>query len=894
MLRRIVQFASVVGAVLGVGGVGAGCLDRPVTASGATTKTNFTASVVQNAIDKVDILFDIDNSASMGDKQAFLAAAVPDLVTRLVQPNCVMVDTTTGVSTVVGLSNNGSCTSGTIEFPPVHNMHLGIISSSLGTRGVTGAGAVCDPSLLTNPFNDPGMHPAISAHDDDRAELLSRTAMDHYTEGTSPDTGGQNFLDWFPTGTGWTVNDPPKSATNGVPQATSPTATAIISAMQLETDFTALIIGAHYYGCGIESQLESWYRFLIQPDPYDSIAITTAGLAAWSGVDATIIKQRHDFLRPDSLVAIIDLSDEDDSEIDVRSFGGQGYKFMDDMFQPPRGTSACAASPGSATCTSCAYGGTTASDPNCKMGPYTATDDPGFYINVRHVNMQQKYGIIPQFPLGRYVLGLTSPNVPDRDHEYPAGASSYQGGTVYAGTTLKDAYNLNCTNPLFANTLPDGSDLSPTALCNQSGAGGVRTAGLVYYAHIGGVPHQLLQTVLGKDCPAGITSQADCPQKDTLASTDWATILGKGWATPPAPPSAPNVNAYDNAMQDPHMIEAFAPRPGLVALTTGPNPTGGGSDAVNGGEWVTNGLTPVTHSLPVDREYACIFPLVDPTTGTPQPRDCTSTDYSVQEACDCSVAGLPLDAVPAVCGTQSGGPFASGSNEYTKQYYAKAYPTTREITLVELMGGQGILSSLCPIHVTAQGASDPLFGYRPAVTAIVNRLKNSLSSQCLPQQLNPTPTTLDGGGTGLEVQCLVLATLANNPQNAVGMTGVVCNHPEEGMSVPGPTEAPIVKAFQAAQHAAFLAPPNSSRPPDPSTLATCLVNQIPYTSSGSCASAGSGSPRGWCYVTDSMFTGTCAQAVQFTPNAPASGATVSLQCIEAQVNVVGGNDGGGG
>src|ERR1019366_10607817 len=111
MLRTIVQFASAVGAVCGVGVIGAGCLDRPVTASGASTKTNFTASVTQSSIDKVDILFDIDNSASMGDKQLYLAAAVPDLVTRLVQPNCVI---TTPTSTeIVGKSTNGTCAKGT-------------------------------------------------------------------------------------------------------------------------------------------------------------------------------------------------------------------------------------------------------------------------------------------------------------------------------------------------------------------------------------------------------------------------------------------------------------------------------------------------------------------------------------------------------------------------------------------------------------------------------------------------------------------------------------------------------------------------------------------------------------------------------------------------------------
>ena len=157
MLRRVMQFASVVGAVLGVGVIGAGCLDRPVTSSGATTKTNFTAAVVQNAIDKVDILLDIDNSASMGDKQQPSSLPpFPDLITRLVQPNCVIVNGTSGTSMVGGsVHTTGTAApmyaGSVIEFPPVHNMHLGVISSSLGTRGVTGAGAVCDPTSMTNP-----------------------------------------------------------------------------------------------------------------------------------------------------------------------------------------------------------------------------------------------------------------------------------------------------------------------------------------------------------------------------------------------------------------------------------------------------------------------------------------------------------------------------------------------------------------------------------------------------------------------------------------------------------------------------------------------------------------------------------------------------------------------
>jgi hypothetical protein len=68
-------------------------------------------------VGKLDVLFMIDNSASMGDKQALLQAAVPEMIGRLVNPNCV--DTQ---GNVVGTSQNGQCAQGHIEFQPVHDM----------------------------------------------------------------------------------------------------------------------------------------------------------------------------------------------------------------------------------------------------------------------------------------------------------------------------------------------------------------------------------------------------------------------------------------------------------------------------------------------------------------------------------------------------------------------------------------------------------------------------------------------------------------------------------------------------------------------------------------------------------------------------------------------------
>src|SRR5262249_55674381 len=120
-----------------IGGLGAGgCLSRPLTHNEPSTKTNFTTVVKQAAGDKVDLLFMIDNSRSMGDKQEHLSEAVPDLVTRLINPNCLDAD-----GNIKGVSKNGDCTAfGSTdqvkpEFPPVHDMHVGIVSSSLGGRG---------------------------------------------------------------------------------------------------------------------------------------------------------------------------------------------------------------------------------------------------------------------------------------------------------------------------------------------------------------------------------------------------------------------------------------------------------------------------------------------------------------------------------------------------------------------------------------------------------------------------------------------------------------------------------------------------------------------------------------------------------------------------------------
>jgi hypothetical protein len=329
-------------------------------------------------------------------------------------------------------------------------------------------------------------------------------------------------------------------------------------------------------------------------------------------------------------------------------------------------------------------------DPNCAppassglpVATYTSVNDWGYDMNLRHVHMRAKYGLDPQYPVQRYVMGLTSLSVPDRTGEYPPGATNYAG---------LSAANAHCANPLFAASLPDGTNTDPATLCNLRS----RPLDHVVYLHIGGVPYELLHF------------KPNDPQASALSDADWTKILGK------------DPLRYDYTGIDPHMIESSQPRTGtnvgIDVSGTGPlaaTSATSTSDPVSGREWVTDQqIQPNGHVLPVDREYACIFRL-------PAPRDCTQS-YNQSSFCDCPYKPnlLSHDQTPPVC----------DENTPTMQVAAKAYPTIRELLLAKLLGSQGVVSSICPPHVTDNATgNDPLYGYRPAVSALVERIRLGL------------------------------------------------------------------------------------------------------------------------------------------------------------------------
>jgi hypothetical protein len=791
-------------AALALGAAGAGCLSRPVGKQPPTTKVNFTSALQQQSVTKVDLLFAIDNSQSMGDKQAILAKAVPDLIRGLVRPACIDSEGKPLASgQLADPSGSGNdrygCPEGSEpEFKPVTDMHIGVVSSSLGSLG----GDVCDSKKFPRK--------------NDRARLLNLNPGGGQVEAA----GSKNFLAWFPQ------NDENENEKLH-PTPENPIRT-IDGKSGLEESFKNLVVGVAQDGCGLEAQLESVYRFLIQPDPWEEVVVNDKAKAEFKGIDTELLRQRADFLRPDSLVAVIMLTDEDDSSADPMSVGGQGWAFMANNFPSssvsrpasgggttaPRGTSACDTDPGAKDetgedlCNSCGISCDPSKpscqrikqDRNCKESRVENKSGAGFdgyygpkedSLNVRFHRMKQRFGVDPQYPLQRYIDGFRNTKIPDSKAEHVVSAN----GNVAAYTSTP-----KCTNPLFAESLPRGEPNDE--LCNRP-VGRSRTPDRVFFALVGGVPHQLLHF------------DPEDAEKSKITDSDWVKIIGK----------APE--KYDYSGIDPHMIQSPTPRDGLGSGASADVPRGdNGSDPIHGREWKTDGE---------DLQYACTFDLPES-----DQRTCAQGDSS----CDCSPGETVTN--PPLC-------------DGNKQIKAKSYPTIRQLRLVRALGDQGIVSSLCPIQLTDENAKT--YGYRPAVSAIVNRLKKALTSTCLPQRLR------DPNEEAKEVPCLVLAQLPEQ-------TDQCSNY---GLSAP---DAKILELFREQERVRSGNVVDGGV--DLSKLPVCEIPQETVARGASCKDVSA--PR-WCYVENDPANklspaGECGQAVLFSRNTDRlANARYSLVCI---------------
>ena len=575
----------------------------------------------QNAgqVGKIDLLFMIDNSRSMADKQGILALTIPDLVTSLVNPRCVDAN---GVPTAMQPASPADpcpVAGSTREFAPITDLHIGIISSSIGSHG----GDACPSQDNNNCAPDPHYS------QNDKAHLLTR--LDPCSSVNLPTYQNKGFLAWDPQ------------------QKLAPPGEASVGA--LTGALKDMVGGVGQIGCGYESQLESWYRFLVDPQPYDTITVIS-NKATPQGTDATLLAQRADFLRSDSLLAIVMLTDENDCSIKEYGqffFAAQLKNPNGVPFHLPRARSECAADPNDPCCKSCGQDpGNCPADPTCldANGNVKALTDLEDASNLRCFEQKRRFGIDFLYPIERYTDALTSQFIAD-----------------VAGNLVP--------NPIF-------SDLNPA-----DGITAVRDPGLVFLTGIVGVPWQDLARD-PQNLAKGLKDPTELATPDAQGLTAWDVVLGDP--------------ALNDPPKDPHMIESIFPRSGSnpitgAAITQPGNPT----NPINGSEY--------TISNQDDLQYACIFPLL-------ASKNCN--DPSIV-SCDCKD---PSNDSP-LCEPNPNNP-----GQRTLQTKAKAYPGLRELALLKSLGPQAVAASVCPAQLKDTSKAD--FGYRPAVNALIDRIKGRL------------------------------------------------------------------------------------------------------------------------------------------------------------------------
>jgi hypothetical protein len=740
-------------------GVSSACLDRPIGRPEPVTTNIFVDRITQTSVDKIDLLFMIDNSRSMSDKQEILQDAVPDLVRRLVNPICV--DSMGGQFPPP--PPGGTCPSGqTQEFNPINDINIGVVSSSLGD---VGANVACPAQ-------------GYDEYVPDRIDLAH--LMGSLPRGNGSANTDEGFLAW-------------RAGTAGNTDLE-----------EFNENFQQMVTQVGENGCGWEASLESWYRFLVDPYPYQQLVRVQCPGSASTGqncvqqatdaeqrilLDETLLAQRRAFLRPDSLVAIIMLSDENDCSMQV---GNQTWVVaaIDDPRPMFRGSSTCDDDPNAKCCYSCPLGPPEGcpADPICNANMAAGTAQnrlPAIQDgqNLRCYQQKRRFGVDFLYPTRRYVNALQNLDLCWNDLELSTD---------------------NCAP----------GDIVPNPLYTGS-----RLQSLVFLGGIIGVPWQAIDSDVdanGRPLPAGQLRFQNATELEV--NRTWEQILGSPgvrWrAAGPNRPEVAGVAAIPPSL--PQMVESEFPRTGVM----NPNP-------INGREYSTIDSTDNMMDTPDDLEYSCIFPLRTP-------RDCSMSDPDT-ENCDCRQGEVDRPLCEATPGVSTPG---------TTQFWAKAYPGTRHLEVLKNYGANSIVASICARNVDDESASD--FGYRPAIAAIVDRLKEQLGDRCLPRSLNTNP---DDG----TVDCNLVETIPR-PEGA-------CNCNVAGRREPDPVLASVVRAQLAADRLSPCAPN------DPSCAGACLCELLqvqevatnPDNALEACQNdEDAPGVEGWCYIDADRGIGSAA------------------------------------
>lgn len=706
LLRDALALAGVIGS--------SGCLERPIAESEPVTTNVVIQERPNDAITRIDLLLMIDNSSSMADKQVTLAEAVPQLLKQLVQPQCVdQKGDPFDPPLAAQLGTDKPCAKGAPEFNPVNDIHIGIITSSLGDHGggvSCTEGAKVNNRLLPPDVNDRAHLIATlqrgqeSLSQDSRATATSLVKVDE-----------KGFLAW-----------------GGSSQQTVPTTDDLLAATSA---FRDMVKATDENGCGYESQLESWFRFLIDPVP-PRLPLDKPDKdqhTARNGVDDELLVQRAAFLRPDSLLAIVMLTDENDCSLRDTDWG---WVATMPSIRIRTASPKCDTDPNDSCCFACSVPAPSGCEP-CSNSEESAAHDNQYQVNLRCWRQKQRFGYEFTYPTSRYSVGLTQRELcPDQTF-----------GDMDCNCTQAKAIGASCSpgerrlpNPLYGHVVgrkDDGTDVVsfanyPTRSDNST----------IFLAGIIGVPWQDI---------AEDATRADGKTLKYVPVTDerW-TAPGGIWDTIYAD--------YNDARKEPRdvrMHESVTPRGGL------PTPEASvQADAILQHEWNTASQ---------DLQYACTYRLPEPkAVACPIDSETHELNCPSGHREDCyplaqqdAESGAMVDVKKPLCQNPSTGTYE------TTQYFAKAYPGLRELAVLKdyaLQGqtaGNSIVASICPKDLASDSTS-PGYGYNPAVAALIERLKAHLGGTCLPRPLN-----VQSNG---EVPCNVIEVV---DQSSLG--GMDCN-----------------------------------------------------------------------------------------------------------------------
>jgi hypothetical protein len=252
-----------------------GCPQQELAPLVPCTVSTVSLDAAQSGTDQVDLLFVIDNSASMSEEQVKLNRQLAHLVQVLTSGD------------FDGVSN----ANGQPDFKPVGSLRLGVISTDLGSNGVPGVWS-CGNNSFSPTQQDTGLDVVgnVDRPFGDDALLLNSTAV---------------------AVAGVSVQD----ALGNPVQAIAPRPECAVtlprllefpgggSAADIAAQFSCIAqLGVN--GCAIEQQLEATWKALA-PSTDRSFSRGTGGQGLPMGLNAG-------FLRPEAILAVILVTDEED------------------------------------------------------------------------------------------------------------------------------------------------------------------------------------------------------------------------------------------------------------------------------------------------------------------------------------------------------------------------------------------------------------------------------------------------------------------------------------------------------------------------------------------------------------------------------------------------------